>query len=404
MISSSGGDPQMRFTSANDNWSIGLDSTVFNICDGTSVGSNQRLVIDTSGNVGIGTTSPIGNLDVNSVIYARPTLTSSKGEVIAAASDYLSGPTYTSTRIKQHGSTAAGTSYGLTNASLGTLEFINTSAAIIATNGGTPIVFATSSAERMRIDSSGDFSVDTDTLFVDASADRVGINTNAPSYSLDVVGNCEIDNQTGLGATQYDEQEILRVAGRASNISTIIFSQFRDAAGTDWTTAGSRIQQKIDSSYMGYMQFNGSGKNYGISWGTGGGTAGPEASTERMVLNSSGNLTVTGDVTAFVSDERLKTRVDTIDNAVEKVCSLNGFIYKFNDTAKDLGFDTEKRHVGLSAQEVEKVLPEVIKPAPVDNKYKTLDYAKIVPLLVEAIKEQQGQIENLQKKLEEMSK
>jgi hypothetical protein len=155
---------------------------------------------------------------------------------------------------------------------------------------------------------------------------------------------------------------------------------------------------------MAYMQFNGSGKATGISWGTGAGTAGPESATQRMVLNSSGNLTVTGDISAFVSDERLKTRVDTIDNAVEKVCSLNGFIYKFNDTAKDLGFDTEKRQVGLSAQEVEKVLPEVIKPAPVDDKYKTLDYAKIVPLLVEAIKEQQEQIENLQKKLEEMSK
>lgn len=126
--------------------------------------------------------------------------------------------------------------------------------------------------------------------------------------------------------------------------------------------------------------------------------------TTKFSVKGTGDVETTGDVTAFVSDERLKTRVDTIDNAVEKVRSLNGFIYKFNDTAKDLGYDSEKRQVGLSAQEVEKVLPEVIKPAPVDNKYKTLDYAKVVPLLVEAIKEQQEQIENLQKKLEEMSK
>jgi len=65
MISSDGGDPQIRFTSASDNWSIGLDSTVFNICDGTAVGANQRLAIDTSGNVGIATTSPDEKLDVN---------------------------------------------------------------------------------------------------------------------------------------------------------------------------------------------------------------------------------------------------------------------------------------------------------------------------------------------------
>jgi hypothetical protein len=65
MINAAGNDPQIRFTSANDNWSIGLDDTVFNICDGTEVGANQRLAIDTSGNVGIATTSPDEKLDVN---------------------------------------------------------------------------------------------------------------------------------------------------------------------------------------------------------------------------------------------------------------------------------------------------------------------------------------------------
>jgi hypothetical protein len=57
-IGAANGDPQIQFTSASDNWSIGLDSTVFNICDGSEVGANQRLVIDTAGNVGIGTTTP----------------------------------------------------------------------------------------------------------------------------------------------------------------------------------------------------------------------------------------------------------------------------------------------------------------------------------------------------------
>ena len=154
---------------------------------------------------------------------------------------------------------------------------------------------------------------------------------------------------------------------------------------------------RLDSTSDYNLYFNmSSGTNRGFVFKNGG--------TAKAQIDGGGNIFAVGDVTAFVSDERLKTRVDTIDNAVEKVCSLNGFIYKFNDTAKDLGYDTEERQVGLSAQEVEKVLPEVIKPAPVDDKYKTLDYAKVVPLLVEAIKEQQGQIEDLQKKLEEMSK
>ena len=73
MINSDGGDPQIRFTSASDNWSIGLDSTVFNICDGVAVGANQRLVIDTSGNVGIGTTSPSKKLQISSDANAQST-------------------------------------------------------------------------------------------------------------------------------------------------------------------------------------------------------------------------------------------------------------------------------------------------------------------------------------------
>jgi hypothetical protein len=75
--------------------------------------------------------------------------------------------------------------------------------------------------------------------------------------------------------------------------------------------------------------------------------------------------------------------------------SLDGFHYHANETAVALGYDASKQEVGLSAQQVQAVLPEVIAPAPIDNKYKTLDYSKLVPLLIEAIKEQQSQIEEL---------
>lgn len=115
-------------------------------------------------------------------------------------------------------------------------------------------------------------------------------------------------------------------------------------------------------------------------------------------LYVSGDITATGEVTGFFSDERLKDRYENISEPVKKVKSLNGFYYEPNELAQELGYE-KQLYVGLSAQEVQAVLPEVIKPAAIDNKYLTVDYAKIVPLLVEAIKEQQAHIESLESKI-----
>jgi hypothetical protein len=106
------------------------------------------------------------------------------------------------------------------------------------------------------------------------------------------------------------------------------------------------------------------------------------------------SLRVAGDIVAYYSDERLKNIECNIPEAIEKVKSLNGFYYTANEMAKKLGYK-EGRQVGLSAQEVEAIMPEVVKEAAIGKGYKTLDYSKIVPLLVEAIKEQQKQIDEL---------
>ena len=66
---------------------------------------------------------------------------------------------------------------------------------------------------------------------------------------------------------------------------------------------------------------------------------------------------------------------------------LNGYYYTENETAKELGYDNDKLQVGVSAQEVQKVLPEVVTSAPIDDKYLTVWYDKLIPLLIEAIKE-----------------
>ena len=113
-----------------------------------------------------------------------------------------------------------------------------------------------------------------------------------------------------------------------------------------------------------------------------------------------------GDIVASYSDDRLKDRIGNIENALEKVNSLNGFTYTPNQTAVDLGVDesSDKVKIGVSAQEVKAVLPEAVTDAPVFNYagYQTVQYDKMVPLLIEAIKELTEQNKELKAEIENL--
>ena len=127
------------------------------------------------------------------------------------------------------------------------------------------------------------------------------------------------------------------------------------------------------------------------------------------------NIYALGDVTAYYSDMRLKTVVGSIDNAIEAVKAIDTFKYRHNETAQQHGFEDDKVHVGVSAQSVEAVLPEVVEHAPFDIEsvdgentsktgewYKTVKYDKMVPLLIEAIKEQQIMIDELKQEINKL--
>ena len=113
---------------------------------------------------------------------------------------------------------------------------------------------------------------------------------------------------------------------------------------------------------------------------------------------ANGQIRATNDIVAHYSDERLKDIEGTIPDALEKVKSLRGFYFTENETAKELGYNNDARQVGVSAQAVQKVLPEVVKDAPIDDKYLTVQYEKLVPLLIEAIKELTEEVEKLKSK------
>ena len=112
-------------------------------------------------------------------------------------------------------------------------------------------------------------------------------------------------------------------------------------------------------------------------------------------LTVTGAITATSEITAYFSDSRLKNFHGKIDNALNKVVQLNGYYFTENEVAKSLGFTNDERQVGVSAQEVFAILPEVVAAAPIDNQYMAVRYEKLVPLLIEAIKELKAELDEL---------
>ena len=115
-----------------------------------------------------------------------------------------------------------------------------------------------------------------------------------------------------------------------------------------------------------------------------------------LIANSgsyNGSLTMSGNITAY-SDIRLKENIVTIDNALNKILSMRGIYYNKKDD------DKKEKKVGVVAQEIQKILPEVVITRKITyekngEEYLAVDYGNIVAVLIEAIKEQQTQIEAL---------
>jgi hypothetical protein len=128
---------------------------------------------------------------------------------------------------------------------------------------------------------------------------------------------------------------------------------------------------------------------------------------------TTGEIRATNNVTAFYSDRRLKTSITPISDALSKMCSIHGVTFQSNDTAAKYGYTDKKVQVGVIAQEVKEVLPQAVVAAPFDigqNKdgseysisgenYLTVQYEKLVPLLIEAIKELKVEVDQLKNSL-----
>jgi len=235
----------------------------------------------------------------------------------------------------------------------------------------------------------------TDTANVTAAGALMDSEVDADIKTLSLPSNTTI---SAFGKTLVDDADAAAARttlglGSIATLSSIdISSNTNLAAGTGVTLSG-------DTLSIGQSVGTGDDVTFG-SVRVDDATASTTKTTGALIVDGGVgiglDLNVGGDVVAYASsDERLKDNIELISNPIEKVQSLKGVTWNWNDDASETQKSTP--NVGVIAQDVEKVLPQLVHDR--DNGFKGVDYAKLTGLLIEAIKDQQKQIDELKSKL-----
>ena len=351
----------------------------------TNGGGTTNLTATSSGNVGISKTTPAFTLDVNGDINFS-------GSLYEGGSPFVSTPWTIETGPDALSYTSGNIGINKINPSF-TLDVngdINFTGSLY--ESGSPFV-------------STPWTIETGPDALSYTSGNIGIGVVNPAFTLDVGGTANVG---ALTTTSVSGNGASLTSLNAGNISTGTLGRpvsTTDGTFTGTVSLGSTTRQMLnlyDTSYAlgvqsstlyyrsggGYAWFKG-----GVHSGTANdpGTGGVLA----MKLDSSYNLTASGDVTAF-SDKRVKTDISKIDNALEKVCSINGYTYKRIDT------EDEKRHTGVIAQEVVKVLPEVVHGS--EETTYSVAYGNMAGLFIEAIKDMKSQLDTAHRRIDELEK
>ena len=371
----------------------GVGSAEFEVGVGTFTASGTTLSRDTileSSNAGSAVNFSAGAKEVFVTYPAeRAVYTDAAGTAITPATASVLGVSSGGTGITSLGTGVA--------TFLGTPSSANLAAAVTDETGSGSLVFATSPT------------FVTPLLGTPTSGNLA--NCTFPTLNQSTTGNAAtataLQTARTINGTSFDGTANITITANTTNTLTL---------GTG----------------LGGSSFNGSAAvTATVSYGTSAGTAcqGNDArlSDSRQATNTntqlaslgvgtgasgtSGEIRATNNVTAFYSDKRLKDIIGPINNALYKVSKISGIYYTQNKLAESFGYNNYEQQVGVIAQEIQEVLPEAVKFAPFDREikdgnevsksgeeYLTVQYEKLVPLLVEAIKELRLEVELLKAK------
>jgi hypothetical protein len=255
-------------------------------------------------------------------------------------------------------------------------------------NGGTAVtatVDATSANTASKVvarDASGNFSAGTITATLSGAATSATTATNVAGGAANQIVYNSSSGTSAFATAPSASGQVLGWNGSDFAWVTTI------ASATSATTATSATSATTATTATTANALN-TANNYQVN-SIGVGTAGS---------GTAGEIRATNNITAYYSDERLKTKVADIEDPLGKVRSIKTMLYHANEIAVSLGYDASIIEVGVSAQSVQAVQPEAVAPAPIDEKYLTVRYERLVPLLIEAIKALDDKVDALAKEL-----
>ncbi len=215
---------------------------------------------------------------------------------------------------------------------------------------------------------------------------------SSAKINLTATSDVHIPNNVGIvfgGDSEKIEGDGTDMTISANNLTIDAAADITlDAAGNDFTFAagGTTVLTISNSSSDVVAKTAVSDKDFIVK----GNDGGSEITALTLDMSAAGAATFNNDVTAF-SDKRLKKDIKNIENSLDMVMKMQGVYYKRKD------IENAKEQIGVLAQDMENVLPQVVLTADDEMKSKSVDYGKLCALLIECVKDLQTQIDELKK-------